>query len=72
MEEKTFSGKNVPISVVASILHKDKQFIRISLQRGLLPIGFALRKPNSSQYTYYVSPKQLFEYSGYYYNEDDK
>ena len=67
-------GYNVPISVVAKIMGKSSMFVRIGLQRGLLPIGTAYKTDEShTQFDYYVSPKLLFEYTGYMYepNEDD-
>ena len=41
---------------------KSEQFVRIGLQRGLLPIGQAIKM--SSMYTYYISPKLFYEYTG--------
>lgn len=64
-----FSGNNVPISEVAKIMKKDKQFVRIGIQEKWLPIGVAYRKEGSSEYSYYVSPKKLYEYTGYIYRE---
>lgn len=64
-----FSGNNVPISEVAKIMKKDKQFVRIGIQEKWLPIGVAYRKEESSEYSYYVSPKKLYEYTGYIYKE---
>ena len=60
-----FSGGNVPIPEVAKIMKKDKQFI----QENWLPIGVAYKKEGSSEYSYYVSPKKLYEYTGYIYKE---
>ena len=40
-----------------------EQFIRIGLQRGLLPIGNAVQNPGGT-YTYYISPKLFEEYTG--------
>ena len=60
-----FSGNNVPISEVAKIMKKDKQFVRIGIQEKWLPIGVAYKKEGSSEYSYYVSPKKLYEYTGY-------
>ena len=64
-----FSGNNVPISEVAKIMKKDKQFVRIGIQEKWLPIGVAYRKEGPSEYSYYVSPKKLYEYTGYIYTE---
>lgn len=65
-----FSGGNVPIADVARIMKKSPMYIRIGLQRGLLPIGIAIKKDdNRKNYDYYVSPKLLYEYTGFLYNE---
>lgn len=39
-----------------------QQFIRIGLQRKLLPIGTAVQ--NSSIWTYHISPKLFYDYIG--------
>lgn len=65
-----FDGNNVPIKIVASVMKKDEAFIRQALQKGLLPIGFAMQKENSTQYDYYVSPKLLYEYCGYVHKKE--
>ena len=62
-----FSGSNVPITEVAQIMKKDKQFVRMGIQEKWLPIGVAYRKEGSSEFSYYVSPKKLYEYTGYIY-----
>lgn len=43
----------------ARIMGKDPQFIRIGLQRGLLPFGWAI-KISPRRWSYFIS-KQLFE-----------
>lgn len=66
-----WSGNNVPIKVVAKAMKKDEHFVRLALQNGLLPIGFAMKSNGSTQYDYYVSPKLLYEYIGFIYKEDN-
>lgn len=53
---------NIKVSEVAKLMGKSEQFIRIGLQRGLLPIGTAIK--TGSKYSYYISPKLLEEYIG--------
>ena len=55
-----FNGANVPISEVAKIMKKDKQFVRMGIQEKWLPIGVAYKKEGSAEYSYYVSPKKLY------------
>lgn len=64
-----FSGNNVPIAEVARIMKKDPSYIRQGIQRNILPIGNAFKKEGSDEYDYYVSPKLLYEYTGFVCNE---
>lgn len=66
-----FSGKGIPVTEAAKIMHKDQQFIREAMIRGLLPIGLAYKKEGSNQYDYYISPKLFYEYTGYVYKGDN-
>lgn len=52
----------ITIKEVAKEMKKSEQFIRIGLQRGILPIGCAIK--NNGRYCYYISPKLLYEFSG--------
>jgi hypothetical protein len=52
----------ISIKEAAEIMGKSQQFIRVGLQRGLLPFGTAIKM--SSKWTYYISPKQFNEYVG--------
>ncbi len=54
---------NLSVAQAAKLMGKSLQFIRIGMQRGLLPIGTAIEtKPG--RYTYYISPKLFQEYTG--------
>ena len=44
----------------AKILGVPEQFLRIALQQGKYPFGFAIK--TSTQYTYYINGPQLEEY----------
>lgn len=54
--------------LAASMMGKAPQFIRIGLQRNLLPFGSAVptgtigKRP---KYSYYISPKLFMEYTGF-------
>lgn len=56
------TGKNVPVKEAAEFLGMSQQFIRIGLQREILPFGSAVKL--STRWTYYVSPARLYEYAG--------
>ena len=46
----------------AKLLGKSPQFIRIGLQRGVLPFGYAVKM--SSGWTYHISEAKAYEYLG--------
>lgn len=50
------------VAETASIMGVSKDYIRVGLQRGLLPFGTAVKMSN--RYTYYISAKQVFKYLG--------
>lgn len=50
----------VSVKDAAKTLGVSEQFIRIGLQRNILPIGWAVRM--SDRFTYYISKKKLDEY----------
>ena len=52
----------IKVTEAAAILHVSHQFVRIGLQRGVLPIGTAIKM--SRKWTYQISPKKLADYSG--------
>lgn len=50
------------VTECAKILGKSPQFVRIGLQLGVLPFGYAVKMSN--RWTYHISEKQLYEYVG--------
>lgn len=72
-----FESGSVPIRIVAKIYGKDPSWIRAGLITGYLPIGIATRggiqitsikdlNGKIGRINYYVSPKLLYEKTGYY------
>ena len=53
----------ISIKEAAALMGVSEQYIRIGLQRGILPIGCAM-KMTGNRYTYYISPKRFTEYTG--------
>lgn len=51
------------VKEVAEKLNKSQQFVRVGLQKGIFPFGFALK--NSTKYTYCISRKKFEEYFCY-------
>ncbi len=56
------STKNISVSECAKLLGKSEQFVRIALQTGVAPFGFAVK--NKTTFSYHISPKKLAEYMG--------
>lgn len=54
----------ITVEYVARRLGKSPQFIRVCLQRGLLPFGTACKMPNSTTYNYVIFPNKFREYVG--------
>ncbi len=66
IELPRFSGRNVPIAEIAKAMHKDSQYVRIGLQRGLLKFGYALKLDDSNEYNYYCPDRKVWEEIGYF------
>lgn len=61
--KKYFSeGKNLSVKEAAKLLGKSEQFVRIGLQRGILPFGYAVKM--STKWTYHISDHKIHEYVG--------
>lgn len=60
--EKLEDMKNIPIDVVADIIGKSPQYVRIGLQDQRLPFGTAVKM--SKQWTYHISYELLKNYIG--------
>lgn len=63
---KSFPACSVPISVVADVMEKDATFVREGIELGWLPIGFC--RKNGKRRNFYISPKLLWEVTGYLYD----
>lgn len=50
------------VAEAARRLRKSEQWVRIGLQKGILPFGFAIK--TSSKWSYHVSEHKLNEYLG--------
>lgn len=75
MSYQNGSARSVPIRVVAQVYGKDPAWVRKGIIEGWLPIGIATRdgkqvhsisEQNSKhRINYYVSPKLLYEQTGF-------
>lgn len=75
MDEHFIATGSVPVSVTAKVYGKDPAWVRAGIIEGWLPIGFAtkggvkvtsLKQQNGRhRINYYISPKLLYEHTGY-------
>lgn len=76
MEQDIFKTGSVPVKVAARVYGKDASWIRSGIISGWLPIGKATRKgvqitrisdmdSRKGRIDYYISPKKLYEETGY-------
>ncbi|MGK0466665.1 hypothetical protein [Clostridium sp.] len=59
---KNSSSNNLTVKEVAELLDKTQQFVRIGLQRNILPFGYAVKM--SSIWTYHISAYKVYSYLG--------
>ena len=60
--------RKIPPILAAAMMGKGPQFIRIGLQRGLLPFGVCDKsneKARHGRHSYYISPKLFMDYTGF-------
>ena len=76
MDENEFRSGSVPVIVAAKVYGKDASWVRAGIIAGWLPIGKATRQGKlitsieemNSRYgriNFYISPKLLYEETGY-------
>lgn len=83
MNEVEFPAGSVPVLVAARVYGKDASWVRAGIISGWLPIGTATRKGKrvtsieemDSRYgriNFYISPKLLYEETGYLWKGERK
>jgi len=60
--EVRIMAEKISIKQAAEIMQKCQQFVRVGLQRRLLPFGTAVKV--NTRWNYYISPKLFYEYVG--------
>lgn len=50
------------VTECAKLLGKSPQFVRVGLQRNILPFGYAIKM--STVWTYHISEAKVYEYLG--------
>lgn len=83
MEEMSFPEGSVPVAIAARVYGKDAVWVRTGIVVGWLPIGTATRggkqvtklEEMNSRYgriNFYISPKKLYEETGYVWKGERK
>lgn len=54
-------GRGLPITEAAKAMGKSQQFIRVALQRQLVPFGIAIQNPGG-RWSYYINPTRFQRY----------
>lgn len=81
MEE--FKAGSVPVAVAAKVYGKDASWVRAGIIEGWLPIGAATRRSKlvtdvksigdrKGRINFYISPKKLYEETGYLWKGEKK
>ena len=76
MNEQEFPQGSVPVAVAARVYGKDASWVRAGIVSGWLPIGKATRSgklvttieemdSRNGRINYYISPKRLYEETGF-------
>lgn len=56
-------GNNMPVSEAAEIMGVSRQFIRVGLQKGIFPWGYAVQI-SKKRFTYFISRQKFLEFVG--------
>ena len=56
--------ETLTVEETAKLLGKTVNYVRIQLQRGLLPFGMAVPSMQGKQYGYIISKKKVYEFLG--------
>ena len=67
-----FAKGGVPTKIAAEVFGKSEMWVRQMMNKGMLPIGIAMAPEGSTKMSVYISPKLLYEYTGYIYKENDQ
>ena len=67
-----FAKGGVPTKIAAEVFGKSEMWVRQMMNNGMLPIGIAMALEGSTKMSVYISPKLLYEYTGYIYKENDQ
>jgi hypothetical protein len=54
---------NMSIDEAAELMGVSKQFVRVGLQKGIFPFGYAVQV-SSERFTYFISRQKFMDYTG--------
>lgn len=54
---------NMTVQEAAKLMGVSQQFVRVGLQKGILPFGYAV-KVSAGKYTYFISRQKFTEHTG--------
>jgi hypothetical protein len=54
---------NMTIAEASKLMGVSRQFIRVGLQKGILPFGYAVQV-SAKRFTYFISREKFIEYTG--------
>lgn len=57
------TDNNISVADAAKLMGVSQQFIRVGLQRGIFPFGYAVQI-SSGRYTYFISRQKFLETTG--------
>ncbi len=60
-----FSTENIPLRRAARVMHMSDKILGKLLQNKEIPIGYAYKIEDQSRWAYYISPKLLYEVTGW-------
>lgn len=60
---KVDERNNVTVADASRLMGVSQQFVRVGLQNGVLPFGYAV-KISRGKYTYFISRQKFEEYTG--------
>ena len=56
-------ANNMTIAEASGLMGVSRQFVRVGLQKGILPFGYAVQV-SAGRYTYFISRQKFLEYTG--------
>lgn len=54
---------NISVAEAAKMMGVSSQFVRVGLQKGIFPFGYAVQI-STDRYTYFISKQKFLEYTG--------